>query len=232
MPDRHFLLSYMFLCVCPTSSGERYKGSMTWGPSWIAFDTETTGLDDKARIVEIALVHFKEGEIVEQWSSFLKPEGINWDDAKVKEALNVNKIDPKDLEGAPTFKDVFHRLQIHFRDAEVWVAHNSEFDLRMLNQEHRFHFGADFAISPKLACLCTKLLSNKIHPHERSHRLQDVAPRWGVQQEGAHRAASDAITCGRILHAMRQKNALPASGEDMLSFHKQASANWGSRRRR
>jgi DNA polymerase-3 subunit epsilon len=201
---------------------------MNWGDSFVAFDTETTGLGSDARIIEIAFVRFEGGEIAENWSTFLKPNDVKWDDPGVQKALEVNKINVTDLFTAPTFMDVFHHVAAHLRSADVWVAHNAEFDLRMLDQEHKAHKQTPFPIAPKL-CLCTKVLSGRIHPSERKHNLQFVAPRWGVQQDGAHRAASDAITCGRILHAMRVKNALPAERSEVEEFHKQASVDWNSK---
>ena len=201
---------------------------MTWGDSFVSFDTETTGLGNDARIIELAFVRFEKGEIAERWESFFKPEGVNWDDPNVQKALEVNQIQRSALDNAPSFMDVFHHIAAHLRGVDVWVAHNAEFDLRMLDQEHKAHKGTTFPIQPKL-CLCTKLLSSRIHPQEKKHNLNVVAPRWGVQQDGAHRAASDAITCGRILHAMHAKNALPSERSEVEEFHKQASADWNSR---
>lgn len=201
---------------------------MSWGDSFVSFDTETTGLGSEARIVEIAFVRFEKGEIAEKWESFLKPEGVKWEDPNVQKALEVNQIKREQLDGAPSFMDVFHHVAAHLRGVDVWVAHNAEFDLRMLDQEYKAHKQASFPILPKL-CLCTKLLSSQIHPSEKKHNLQFVAPRWGVQQDGAHRAASDAITCGRILHAMLVKNALPSERSEVEEFHKQASVAWNSK---
>lgn len=195
--------------------------------SFVAFDTETTGFDANARILEVALVVFKGGEIVERWESLLNPEGVDWESDGVKKAMEVNKIDRKSLEGKPTFADIFHRLIIHFRAAPVWVAHNTDFDLRMLQQEYKRMNGGEFPLVPKLA-LCTMLLSREIHSNEKVHKLGNTAARWDVTPDGEHRAASDAITCGRILLAMRAKKALPEGFDELETFYKQAAA----RRRR
>lgn len=200
-----------------------------------AFDTETTGLKEDARIIEIALVQFEYNEsdglkLVDEWSSFLNPDNVNYDDPGVQQALSVNQIKKEDLAGAPQYQDIFHRLYLHFRWSDIWVAHNAEFDIRMLNQESRKSRQVDFPIQPKIQ-LCTKLLSAKIHNTEKGHRLQEVAPRWGVVQEGAHRAASDAITCGRILGAMVQRGALPLEFDGLHTFQKEASASYRMQRR-
>lgn len=203
---------------------------MNWD-TYVAFDTETTGFGADARILEIALVVFKDGEVVEQWETLLSPEGVDWEDNGVKRALEVNKIDQKSLQGQPRFEDIFHRLAIHFRSANVWVAHNASFDIKMLAQEYQRMKGEPFPLQPQLQ-LCTMLLSNQVHSHEKGHKLGDVASRWGVVPDGAHRAASDAITCGRILHSMRTRKALPTDLGELEVLHKQASASWSSKRRR
>lgn len=200
---------------------------MTWPDKFVSFDTETTGLGNDARIVEIAFVRFEKGEIAENWSSFLNPDGVNWEDANVKKAMEVNQIEKTALAGQPSFMDIFHHIAAHIRSADVLVAHNGEYDLRMLDQEYKAHKGVSFPIQPKLS-LCTKVLSYKVHPRERSHNLASTAARWGVQQDGAHRAASDAITCGRILHAMRLKNALPSDFSELEAVSKQANMSWNA----
>lgn len=196
---------------------------MNWQDRFIAFDTETTGLDSKARIIEIACVLFENGEPKVAYETFLFPKDVDWNDKNVMAALAVNQIDPKELEGKPTFEDVFHHLFTAFNSAPVWVAHNAEFDLRMLNQEYSRYKGGSFPIQPATFCLCTKLLSMRVSSGEKSHKLQDAAPRWGVKQDGAHRAASDAFTCGRILSEMA-KGHLPNDIAQVHELQKQASS--------
>lgn len=202
---------------------------MSWIDTFVSYDTETTGLDKTARIIEVAFVRFEEGQVKERWESFINPGEVKWDDPNVQKALEVNQIKQEDLKDAPSFMDIFHHVAAHLRGVDVWVAHNAEFDLRMFDQEYRAHRGMPFPITLPRLNLCTKLLSSRINPTERSHSLAPTAARWGVEQDGAHRAASDAITCGRILYAMHQKNALPLEVPEVEEFHKQASVAWNSR---
>lgn len=201
---------------------------MTWMDRFVAFDTETTGFDSKARILEIACVLFEDGEVKEEWSTLLLPQGVDWNDKNVLSALEVNKIDVASLKDKPSFPDVFHRLYASLNSAPVWVAHNAEFDLRMFDQEYGQYKGGPFPIKPAMICLCTMLLSRSLHSKDKGHRLQDTASRWGVTQDGAHRAASDAIACGRIL-AQMVKGHLPEDLGQVHELQKQASST-GNRR--
>jgi|HubBroStandDraft_1064217.scaffolds.fasta_scaffold245315_2 DNA polymerase III epsilon subunit-like protein len=204
---------------------------MNWAERFVSFDTETTGFDSKARIIELACVLFENGEPTETFETYLLPPDVDWNDKNVLSALEVNKINPKDLEGKPSFGEIFHHIYLAFNGAPVWVAHNAEFDLRMLDQEYGFYKGGAFPVKPEMACLCTMSLSRSIHPDGKRHRLEDTAARWGVAQDGAHRAASDAIACGRILSAM-SKGHLPSDLAQVHELQTQANASWNSRRGR
>lgn len=219
------------MSACSTAQIGGYKVNMTWADSFVSIDTETTGFGPKARVIEVAAVTFEKGAIARDWSTLINPGDVDWSDPRIQEALNVNKIDPAQLKDKPRFEDIFPDLLLEL-SGDVWVAHNAEFDLQMLQQERARMVGSTLPeIQPKLF-LCTKLLSNRIHPAEKKHNLAFVAPRWGVEQDGAHRASSDAITCGRILHSMYSKNALPSDYAEAEAFHKEASAAWkqGGRR--
>jgi len=194
---------------------------MSWFDRFVTFDTETTGFGGDARIIEISCVSFENGEVVDEWSSLLCPHGVDWESEGVKEALSVNKITREALEGQPSFQEIFHRLYLHFSSAEVWSAHNAEFDLRMLHQEFRRYKEMDFPIQPRF-CFDTLRLSRAIHPGEKGHKLSDVAARWGVTMENAHRASSDAVTCGRILLSMARGH-LPEDAVQINELQKAAS---------
>lgn len=177
---------------------------------FVALDVETTGFRSSARVVEIGCALFEHGEPIHRWSSLVRPVGVNWEDEDVKEAMGVNKISREEVEKAPTFAEVFHNLFIYLRAARVWVAHNAQFDLRMLGKEFQLYKGSKFPIAPQEGVLCTLALSRAIHPQVRGHSLEAVAGRWGVELDALHRASSDALACGRILSAM-SRTELPAN---------------------
>lgn len=202
---------------------------MSWSDRFVTFDTETTGVNGSARILEMSCVQFEKGEVKEIWSTLLCPPDVDWEDENVKKALAVNQIERDALTGQPTFEQIFHHLYIHFGAANIWAAHNSEFDLRMLDQEFQRYKGIKFPLQPGV-CLDTMHLSRALHPNERFHKLADVATRWGVSPDGAHRAASDAITCGRILWAMANGH-LSENIDEVNEFQKAANLRWKSGRR-
>lgn len=202
--------------------------SMSWQDDVIlAFDTETTGLKSDAEIVELGVVHYYRGNQVREWSSFFMPRFAKRDDPDVMKAMEINKIDWEELLiRAPTFRKMCEDVQKELSEA-VWVAHNAEFDVRMISQEYK-RLETEQRHPPRLV-LCTKLLDFMINPGQSSYKLEAVAQRWGVMQLGAHRAVVDAKTCGEILARMIRIKDLPKDIEGMQAFMKEADKKWRSR---
>jgi DNA polymerase-3 subunit epsilon len=198
-----------------------------WSDGYAAFDTETSGLGASARVLEIGVVTFEGGKPVHEWSRLLCPEGVDWDNDKVKEALAVNKLTREQLQGQPTFDEILPDLLLEL-SLPTLVAHNAEFDVRMLNQE--LQRLSKPALSPQLL-VCTKDLASHFNWTNDPNRLENVAPRYGVVQEAAHRAIVDARTCGLVLAAMLQRHPLPMDGARMAELCRTVNAAWRNRRR-
>ena len=198
-----------------------------WTDGWVALDTETTGFGSKARIVELACVTYERGEVVREWTQLLYPEDVDWSDRNVMKALEVNGIKHAELVGKPTFRDVLGDLLVELSHP-VWVAHNASFDISMMNQELQ-RLGHP-ALSPQLL-ICTKNLASGLNNTAVGNRLSDVACRYNVLQEGAHRAAADAITCSRVLARMVEQGLLPSDDDSMKALCMRNHSNWQHKHR-
>jgi DNA polymerase-3 subunit epsilon len=160
------------------------------------------------------VVVFEGGQPVHEWSQLLCPEGVDWNNADVHKALEINHIDRKDLTGRPTFSQVLPNLLMEFSH-DVWAAHNASFDMRMLSQElQRLNRPA---LSPKML-VCTLDLAR--HIGGAGNKLAEVAARYDVAMEDAHRAAVDARTCGLILGAMLRRGLVPREDAAMAALTK------------
>ncbi|MBD9374483.1 DNA polymerase III subunit epsilon [Rhizobium sp. ARZ01] len=99
----------------------------------IIFDTETTGLDNRAdRVIEIGGIelenHFPTGRTFHVY--------INPGDRKVHpDALAVHGISDDFLKDKPAFAEIVEDLQAFFGEAR-WVAHNATFDMGFINAEY------------------------------------------------------------------------------------------------
>ena len=96
----------------------------------VVLDTETTGLAYNDRIIEISIIEIKKGEITDNiYHSYFNPQKtIN------PEALKVHGIEDKFLEDKPLFKDKIEEIFKFIQHSKI-IAHNSNFDMRMLNYE-------------------------------------------------------------------------------------------------
>lgn len=190
---------------------------------WVCFDTETTGFDGAARVLEVGVVAFDRGEPVREWSQLLWPGELDWESSAVKGALAVNQIRREELVGMPTFVEVLPRLLLELSH-DIWVAHNASFDVRMLQQEMT-RAGHTMAMPKVVACTCK--LAQALGKGAPGNKLGEVATRYKVSQEGAHRASVDARVCGQILQAMLRAGHLPADDDAFLALLERA----GRRRR-
>lgn len=196
---------------------------MAWWDAVIAFDTETTGLKSDAEIVELAVVHYYKGKRVREWSSFFCPQSANKDNPDVQKALEINKISWDELVGAPSFASMMDQVESEMSEA-VWVAHNAEFDMRMLRQE--YSRGARTMRLPPQLVLCTKNLDCVLSPGKSGYKLADVTARWGVPQDGAHRAVVDARACGDVLAKMVESGKLPEALTHAREMVKTGEEKW------
>lgn len=194
---------------------------MAWKDYFIAFDTETTGFGSNARIIELAIVELVGGEVVDEWASFFNPP-VNWEDRDVMRALEINQLTPEMLADAPQFEDVAQHVWSEFNKADVWVAHNIDFDLRMVRQELA-RVSLDL---PKVSVhACTQCIDFHTDKVSTGWKLSDLANRYKVpQQLPAHRALADAKTAG-LLFAKQLKH-LPEEIDEMTKFAAQAMNSW------
>ena len=156
---------------------------MNYFPKTFAIvDTETTGMRPPySRVIDIGIIRVENGKEVDRFQSLINP-GIS-----VPSSIQrFTHITDEDLEDAPPFEDIALRVSEMLSGA-VFVAHNVAFDYGFLKSE----FGrVDMPFSPER--LCSVQLSRALYPHERSHSLESIINRYGIEVEARHRALPDA----------------------------------------
>jgi DNA polymerase III epsilon subunit family exonuclease len=184
--------------------------------AFVAFDTETTGLQPFSgdRIIEFAAVVFRlddSGHVVDrQDHSYLVNPGI----PIPRKVTEITGISDGDVVGAPAFEAVADNIEALLRDS-ISVAHNYPFDLGFLTKE--FQRIGRWWPEP-LAEIDTVDLSIRCFPDARSHRLADVCSRLGVVLDGAHRATNDAAACGEVFAALARRNDVEDDLQAMLDW--------------
>lgn len=182
--------------------------------TYVAFDTETTGLEPARgdEIIQLGAVRIVNGKIIpgEIIDQLIDPER-----SIPAASMAIHGITPKMVANQPTIGQVlphFHR----FAEGAVLVAHNAAFDMRCL-QLKEVQAGVKFD-NPVLDTL---LLSSIIHPQQQSHSLDEVAARLNLTNIGRHTALGDAIVTAEVL--LKMIPLLEAKGIMTLNDALQAS---------
>ncbi|MBX4890718.1 DNA polymerase III subunit epsilon [Rhizobium bangladeshense] len=156
----------------------------------IIFDTETTGLDNRAdRIIEIGGIelfnHFPTGNTIHIY--------INPGDQKVHpDALAVHGITDEFLKDKKTFAEVADEILAFFGDAK-WIAHNATFDMGFVNAEF-----ARLGLPPILPDKVVDTLSMARRKHPMGpNSLDALCRRYGI--DNSHRTKHGALLDSELL---------------------------------
>ena len=156
--------------------------------TYIALDLETTGLDaDRDAIIEVAAVKFRDDEVLDTFSTFVKP-GRHIP----REITDLTGICDDDVAGAPGLHEVLPRL-VRFVGQWPIVGHSVGFDLKFLRRHSRL-------IENEL--LDTFELASVLLPHAERYSLSILAEMMGIKIEQAHRALDDAQATHRLFRAL------------------------------
>ena len=159
-------------------------------------DIETTGGKyDEEGITEIAIYRFDGDNIVDQFSSLINPE-IEIQPFVVK----LTGINKKMLRNAPKFFEVAKRI-VEITDNSILVAHNAEFDYRILQTEFR-----RLSFSFERKTLCTLNLSRILLPEQPSFSLGKLVRNLGIPFTNEHRAHGDAKVTLKLFQLLLDKD--------------------------
>jgi len=159
-------------------------------------DIETTGGKyNEEGITEIAIHKFDGHTVVDQFISLVNPE---------KEiqpfVVNLTKINNQMLRNAPKFFEVAKRI-VEITQDTVLVAHNAQFDYRILRTEFR-RLGYNF----ERKTLCTVDLSKQLIPDAESYSLGKLVRSLGIPVSERHRANGDALATLKLFKLLLSKD--------------------------
>ncbi len=160
-------------------------------------DIETTGGKfNEEGITEIAIHKFDGHKVVDQFISLVNPE------REIQPfVVNLTGINSKMLRSAPKFHEVAKRI-VEITENTVIVAHNAQFDYRILRTEFR-RLGYNF----ERKTLCTVDLSKKLIPEAESHSLGKLVRSLGIAVSDRHRANGDALATLKLFKLLLSKDS-------------------------
>ena len=178
--------SYFVNDLIPAVKG---KDTRSFDDTFIVFDLETTGLDNKTeRITEIGAVKIKGGEVVDRFGTFVNPEKPI--PAKIVELTGINDDMVKD---APSEAEALKSFYEFCGEDAVFIAHNAGFDtsfLRTAGNRTGIPFNATYIDTVVMCRSMLKGISNC--------KLDTVAKYLKLPDFNHHRAVDDAAILGDI----------------------------------
>ncbi|MEO9893051.1 exonuclease domain-containing protein [Aurantibacter sp.] len=164
---------------------------------YTVLDIETTGGKyNEEGITEIAIHKFDGHEVVDKFISLVNPEK----DIQPF-VVKLTGINNKMLQSAPKFHEVAKRI-VEITEDTVLVAHNAQFDYRILRTEFR---RLGYAYERKT--ICTVDLSKKLLPDAESHSLGKLVRSLGIAVSDRHRANGDALATLKLFKLLLAKDS-------------------------
>ena len=175
---------------------ERYTPKIM-GKTIVVFDIETTGLNpDTDQIIELGAVKIENGNIVEKFSTFVKPT------IPIPiEVIRLTGIDDSMVEDAPPIELVIKEFYDWTRGATLSGHNIIGFDLKFIKREGE-NVGLEFD-NPTIDTLTE---ARQARLNTTVYKLGTIAKLLGISLEGAHRAWNDAFATAQVLLKLNEIN--------------------------
>ncbi|WP_067145817.1 exonuclease domain-containing protein [Pseudotamlana agarivorans] len=159
-------------------------------------DIETTGGKfNEEGITEIAIYKYDGHEVVDQFISLINPE------REIQPfVVNLTGINSNMLRNAPKFYEVAKRI-VEITEDCILVAHNAQFDYRILCTEFR-RLGFEY----ERRSLCTVELAKDLIPGQASYSLGKLVRSLGIPVTDRHRASGDALATVKLFKLLLDKD--------------------------
>src|SRR5699024_10909096 len=163
--------------------------------TYVVYDVETTGLSAVYdRIIELAGVKVKNGEIIDRFESFANPHH-----PLSQTTIQLTGITDEMVQDAPEIEDVLKDFYEWSKDC-IFVAHNAIFDIGFLNAGYK-QIQYEKVSNPVIDTL---ELARFILPELKNHRLNTLCKHFDIELTQHHRAIYDAEATGYLFWKLLQ----------------------------
>jgi DNA polymerase-3 subunit epsilon len=149
---------------------------------YVICDIEATGLHEDKEIIEIALITLVDDKVVDIYETLVNPM------LEVSEYIhNLTSISKRDLSTAPKFYEIADAIRMRL-EGNVFVSHNTEFDLNLLKKKFR-EMGQEL----KIKSFCTLKVAQYEIPGLSNYSLDALCSFFFIKIRDRHRAIGDAL---------------------------------------
>ena len=185
---------------------------------YVVIDIETTGLDPNwDDIIEVGALRVSGGNVVDEFSSLVKPES-----GQVPSFISkLTGITNEMLADAPRIDDILPRYRDFIGDS-VTLGHNVHFDINFLYDQYvdilNVPLSNDF--------VDTLRLSRKLFPEFEDYSLVSLIESFGIQGNSFHRSLSDCHHTHALYEKIKDHAAL--NNIDLVEYFKRHYKSHGS----
>jgi DNA polymerase III epsilon subunit-like protein len=156
----------------------------------VYLDTETTGLESKDEIIEIAIVN-SSGKVI--FESFVRPQK-----AIPASATAINNITNTMVANSPSWADIWPSIRNLLLGHPIGM-YNAEFDIRMILQSLEINKIPNIT---KLSAFDIMKVYSDYMRSDRRFRLEQAGRNLGIVIPNSHRAADDTLLTRAIFHSI------------------------------
>lgn len=185
-----------------------------WEANYVVVDVETTGNQPtQSRIIDIAAVNLRDGEIEEVFSSLVNPHQF------IPSFISqMTGISNEAVFFAPEAKEVMPKFLKAFNfENSIFVAHNANFDYSFVKETLIRNGIVDF----DYPVLDTLKLARRVLSDTQKKSVGSLAAYFGIKVRNRHTALGDAKATAKILYnllEMIEEEHEITSLEELLSF--------------
>lgn len=161
----------------------------------IYLDTETTGLDNKAEVIELSIINY-DGSVL--FDSLIKPRN-----PIPQSATQINNISNEMVAGSPTFLEVWPEVFNILLNRQIGM-YNAEFDARMLKQSIEMYgqkiFQKLYAFDIMNIFSDFRGTWDPRRNTTRRYRLEDAGKYFNIDIPNSHRTLEDTKLTRVVFH--------------------------------
>lgn len=165
--------------------------------NFVVVDTETTGLDKNAKIIQLSAIRYEHDKPVETFNEYINPETL----PLPEKITTITGIDNQMLQHAPKFKEISNKF-MEFVGTLPWIGHNiNSFDIpRLVNNGLPLN---------EVSTIDTLNLARK-KLHMSHYGLEDLKHYYGIQNK-SHNSLEDCKTNAIVYQHLRDDILTPVT---------------------
>lgn len=172
---------------------EKGESLLQFPDNYVVIDIETTGLSpDYDSIIELCALKYSNRNLHSKFTTLINP-GFEISDF----ISSLTGITNEMLSDAPSLENTIRDFEAFIGDS-ILVGHNVNFDINFIYDAYEKHLSKPLSND----FIDTLRLARRLHKEERHNRLSDLAKRYNLSYDHAHRAEFDCLLTNDVFNIL------------------------------